>query len=95
MSAQLRKRKSETVFENLRHGRQFRSDQGVVWDEIENKYARMAAERSPTMAMADLYESHKDFSSEYVKAFQPVETPRQANTLRILAGHSEKRESFV
>ncbi len=73
MSAQLRKRKSETVSENLRHGRQFRSDQGVVWDEIEKKYARMAAERSPTMSMADLYESHRDLSSEYLTAFRPVE----------------------
>lgn len=73
MSAQLRKRKSETVSENLRHGRQFRSDQGVVWEEIENKYARMSAERSPTMAMADLYESHRDLSNEYVTAFRPVD----------------------
>jgi hypothetical protein len=73
MSAQLRKRKSETVSENLRSGRQFRSDQGVVWEEIENKYARMEAERSPTMAMADLYESHKDLSNEYLTAFRPVD----------------------
>jgi hypothetical protein len=73
MSAQLRKRKSETVSENLKRGRQFRSDQGVVWEEIENKYARMSAERSPTMAMADLYESHRDLSSEYLAAFRPVD----------------------
>src|SRR5208283_5625538 len=65
MSAQLRKRKSETVSENLKHGREFRSDQGVVWAEIENKYVRMAAAPSPTMAMADLYESHRDLSNEY------------------------------
>ena len=25
------------------------------------------------MAMADLYESHKDLSSEYMKAFHPVD----------------------
>ena len=73
MSAQLRKRKSETVSENLRQGRQFRSDQGVVWAEIENKYSRMAAEPSPTMAMADLYESHKDLSNQYLTAFRPVD----------------------
>ena len=72
MSAGLKKRKSETVAASLREGRQFRSDQGVVWDEIENKYARMDADRSATMAMADLYESHKDLSSEYMTAFHPV-----------------------
>jgi len=73
MSAQLRKRKSETVSENLKHGREFRSDQGVVWAEIENKYVRMAAAPSPTMAMADLYESHRDLSNEYLTAFRPVD----------------------
>jgi hypothetical protein len=73
MSAKLKRRKSETVAMNLRQGLHFVSDQGVVWDEIEKKYARMAAERSPTMAMADLYESHQDVSSEYMKAFRPVE----------------------
>jgi hypothetical protein len=54
-------------------GRQFRSDQGVVWDEIENKYSRMAAERSPTMAMADLYEAHRESTEDYLKAFHPVD----------------------
>ncbi len=48
------------------------SDQGVVWDEIEKKYDRMAARPSPTMAMADLYESHKDATQAYLTAFRPV-----------------------
>ncbi len=73
MSAQLRKRKSETVTANLRHGHNFRSDQGVVWQEIANKYTRMSAERSQTLAMADLYESYKDLSAEYLIAFHSVE----------------------
>ncbi len=72
MSANLRKRKSETVTMNLREGREFRSNQGVVWDEIEKKYDRMAARPSPTMAMADLYESHKDATQAYLTAFRPV-----------------------
>ncbi len=50
MSASLKKKKSETVTMNLRETQSFKSDQGVVWEEIENKYARMAAEPSPTMA---------------------------------------------
>jgi hypothetical protein len=35
---------------NLHKGREFRSNQGVVWDEIEKKYDRMSARPSPTMA---------------------------------------------
>ena len=72
MSANLRKRQSETVTMNLREGREFRSNQGVVWDEIEQKYSRMATRPSPTMAMADLYESHKDATEAYLAAFRPV-----------------------
>ena len=72
MSANLRKRQSETVTMNLREGREFRSNQGVVWDEIEKKYDRMATRPSPTMAMADLYESHKDATEAYLCAFRPV-----------------------
>mgnify|MGYP005842725769 CR=1 FL=1 len=72
MSAYLRKKKAETVTMNLRRGENFRSDQGVVWDEISAKYDRMSARRSPTMAMADLYESYKDSASDYMKAFHTV-----------------------
>ena len=72
MSANLRNQKSKTVTMNLREGREFRSDQGVVWDEIEKKYDRMSARPSPTMAMADLYESHKDAAASYLPAFRPV-----------------------
>jgi hypothetical protein len=72
ISANLRKRQSETVTMNLREGSEFRSNQGVVWDEIEKKYDRMAARPSPTMAMTDLYESHKDATEAYLCAFRPV-----------------------
>jgi hypothetical protein len=72
MSANLRNQKSQTVTMNLREGREFRSDQGVVWDEIEKKYDRMAARPSPTMAMADLYESHSETVASYLPAFRPV-----------------------
>jgi hypothetical protein len=72
MSANLRKRKSETVNINLRRGRNFMSDQGVVWDEIEKKHERMSALPSRTMAMADLYESHRENAASYMTAFRPV-----------------------
>jgi hypothetical protein len=72
MSAHLRKKKTETVSVNLRRGEHFRSDQGVVWQEIEDKYERMNARRSPTMAMADLYEEHRESSADYLNVFHPV-----------------------
>jgi len=72
MNARLRKIKSETVAINLRHEGQFRSDQGAVWREIENKYERMSVPPSPTMAMADLYEAHGESAENYMKAFHPV-----------------------
>ena len=34
--------------------------------------ARMSASPSPTMAMADLYESHRDATEAYLTAFRPV-----------------------
>jgi len=73
MSAELRKQKSQTVAVNLRQGLKFMSDQGAVWRGIEQKFARISAERSPTMAMADLYESQKDLSDEFMTAFRPVD----------------------
>lgn len=73
MSANLKRRKSETVSMSLELEGSYRSDQGLVWEEIDSKFARMQTTRSPTGAMADLYESHSTRSSEYLKAFQPVD----------------------
>ena len=72
MNAYLRKRKSETVNLNLRENGNFRSNQSVAWDEIEDKYRRMASEPSPTMAMADLYESYREAAAAYQSSFRPV-----------------------
>ncbi len=72
MSAYLRKRKAQTVTTNLRRCQSFRSDQGVVWREIQDKYERMGARPSATMAMADLYEEHRESAADYMKVFHPV-----------------------
>ncbi len=77
--------KSETVNLNLRIGRNFMSDQGIVWDEIERKYQRMSASPSPTMAIADLYESQKDVTTEYLAAFRPV--ANQTGMIVFIDGH--------
>ena len=72
MSASLKRQKSETVLNNLRRQSSFHSDQGAVWMGIENKYIQMRTKRSGTMAMADLYKSHKHRTNAYVKEFRPV-----------------------
>jgi hypothetical protein len=85
MSPNLRKRKTETVTTNLRQGQEFMSDQGIVWDEIERKYQRMSASPSPTMAMADLYESQREATTEYLAAFRPV--ANQTGMIVFIDGH--------
>lgn len=72
MSAALRKSKSDSVTRNLEDGRDFMSNQGLVWREIERKYQRMSVDPSPTMAMSDLYETVKVSSEQYLKKFFPV-----------------------
>jgi hypothetical protein len=73
MSPDLKKKKSRSVGENLRAVGSFASAQGMVWHAIEDKFERMAAERSPTMALSDLYESHQSLTVDYLKAFHPVD----------------------
>lgn len=73
MSPDLKKKKSLSVRDNLRGAGSFASAQGMVWHEIDAKFERMAAERSPTMALSDLYESQQGLTEDYVKAFHPVD----------------------
>ena len=73
MCANLKKKKVRSVRDSLKTAGSFTADQAMVWDEIDAKFERMAAETSPTMAMSDLYESHEDLSLKYRKAFKPVD----------------------
>jgi hypothetical protein len=73
MSPDLKKKKARSVRHSLQTAGAFASAQGMVWDEIDAKFERMAADRSPTMAMADLYEAHQEASEDYLKAFHPVD----------------------
>jgi len=56
MSPSLRAMKSEQVQFSLRSSGDYRSDQGAIWEEISEKAERRGA-RSPSMAMAEIYES--------------------------------------
>lgn len=73
MSPRLKQRKTQSVTAALLSNGLYRSDQSMVWDEIDAKYARMATQPSATHAMSDLYESHRGVSKKYLKAFHAVD----------------------
>lgn len=73
MSAQMKRKKSETVHLSLMSEGSYDSDQYLVWSEIDEKFRRMETPRSPTSAMASIYEAHKAHASEYLRAYKPVE----------------------
>ena len=51
----------------LDEGAGYRSDQGMIWNDLEVKAARMGV-HSSTGAMADLFEGQRDHLGEYLKA---------------------------
>ncbi|MEW6349360.1 MAG: DUF6569 family protein [Thermodesulfobacteriota bacterium] len=73
MSSRLRKSKSDSVCASLRHSGTYASDQAMVWSDIRAKHARMESAPSPTMAMADLYDTHVDDVREFMESFRPVQ----------------------
>lgn len=73
MSPDLKRKKARSVRDSPRIDGSFASAQGMVWQEIDAKFERMAAEPSPTMALSDLYDSYEDLTRAYLKAFQPVD----------------------
>ena len=52
--------------------REFRANQGALWDEISEKADRMEA-RSPSMAMSAIYERQSGNVEEYNRHFRPIE----------------------
>lgn len=73
MNADLKRKKSQSVRDSLRAFGSFTSAQGMVWEEIDAKFARMEASPSPTMALSDLHERHQDLTDDFLKAFHPVD----------------------
>ncbi|MCA1961806.1 MAG: hypothetical protein LDL33_13555 [Desulfomonile sp.] len=73
MSADLKKKKIRSVGESLRTAGLFASAQTMVWQEINAKFDRMAQAPSPTRAMSDLYDAHRDTIEDYLNAFRPVD----------------------
>jgi len=63
----LRQRKSRNVSRQLRETGQARSDQGQVWESVEESMASLCA-TSPTMAMSDAVRQRREAFEPYVNA---------------------------
>ncbi len=61
--------KNLSVNQSLDSGSRFRSDQGRVWDEI-NQYQMAAGTRSATGAMKDIFTDKKESLDNYLNAFK-------------------------
>ena len=88
MPAAMRFINQRNVAMNLKEGSGFRSNQGMIWNELAAKSERMAV-HSSTGAMADLFEGQKDRLGEYLKAFRLVDC--QAGAL--FAGNTRVTQS--
>lgn len=72
MPIEIRKKKNETVLQNLASRGEFRSDQFLIWDIID-LYQRAYNVDSETSAMRDVYEKEKDNLENKVRNFPYIE----------------------
>jgi hypothetical protein len=72
MPPSMRREHQKVVAMSLNEGVGYRSNQGMIWDELARKSERMAT-HSSTGAMADLFEGQKDRLGDYLKAFRLVD----------------------
>ena len=73
LSPSIRAMKADQVQLSLKAAGEYRSDQGVIWDEIAEKAARRGAE-SPSMAMSAIYDKEMPTIEEYVREFSLVDS---------------------
>jgi len=92
MSAELRSMKACQVHDSVRDMGEFRSDQGALWDGIEEKATRMRA-ASPSMAMASIYEKETPTLREYTASFRPVDM--QIGAILSINGRIAGLDSFA
>lgn len=72
LCADLRARKARQVHDSVRMSREFRSNQGEIWEEIASKASRMQA-ASPSMAMAHIYQKESARLEEFAAHFEVAE----------------------
>ena len=69
--------------DSLREGRNYHSDQGAIWEDIQEMSAD-AGVHSSTGAMKDVFEGKKDDLKEYIQAFSCL--PHQKGILVLVGG---------
>jgi hypothetical protein len=87
----IRAQKAQQVQFSLRQSREFRANQGAIWDEISDKADRMEA-RSPSMAMSAIYERQAGSVEDYSRHFRPVES--QVGAVFLINGRVAGLDSF-
>lgn len=92
MSAELRAMKAAHVRDAVRETGRFRSDQGALWDRIEEKARRMKA-ASPTGAMSSIYEKEMPTLRDYAGRFRPVDL--QVGAVLLINGRIAGLDSFA
>jgi hypothetical protein len=85
MARCVRSRKSQSVSEGLKVSPDFRADQGEVWDGIAC-LQKAAAVLSPTAAMRDVFEAHRESLDEAIRAFPLV--AGQVGILAVISGQA-------
>jgi hypothetical protein len=83
MIPKIRKIKSQTVSDSLHESREFRSDQGTVWNSID-ELSEQTGIRSQTAAMSDVYEAKEKELDEYLNTFKCL--PNQKGLLTLMDG---------
>jgi len=68
LSPKSRAKKVSFVSDSLREGRNYHSDQGAIWEDIQEMSAD-AGVHSSTGAMKDVFEGKKDDLNDYLKTF--------------------------
>ncbi|RPJ70149.1 MAG: hypothetical protein EHM24_16425 [Acidobacteria bacterium] len=86
-----RAKKVEQVSYCLKETGQRLADQGAIWDDIDQKAARMAA-HSPTRAAAALYEQSRSKLDEFQRTLEPL--PRQVGAVFAVNGAIAGLELF-
>jgi len=70
--AGLRAKKLSSVSSSMQNGRYAESDQGEIWDDISEKFARMGS-RSDSQAMSDMFQSLRIDIDDYIKSIYAID----------------------
>jgi len=86
-----RAKKTAALNEGLKATGTYGADQGMVWNDIQQKQMRMSV-NSPTAAMEDIYESHRNGVEDYTAAFTALE--HQVGVIFAIDGRIEGMDLF-